>query len=119
MTLEEIEYYGGNEISLSRVDIRGVWSLSLDLRAETGGPAGADETRWVKPGTFALSVFEPSHGDHPVGEIRIWFGGRELYIVGHLTGRPGVVEVTPDHLSSAIKDDGYRAQVLRWLGVAA
>jgi len=40
-------------------------------------------------------------------------------IVGHLTGRPDVVEVTPDHIAPMLSDDGYRLTVLSWLGIAA
>lgn len=102
-----------------RVDISGVPSASVDLRAETGGQT-PDETKLVPPGTFTLSVFGAVGDYRPVGEIRLMVRGVEVRLVGALTGRPDVLEVTPDHLAACFRDpDGYRRQLVQWLGIAA
>lgn len=117
--MTELRYYAGDDVSLDRMDIRNMPALSIDLRAETGATGVRDESCVMPPGMFTLSVFKPTPGEYPVGEVRIWFEGREVRVVGHLTGRPGVAEVTPDHLAACIKDPTYRSSIRQWLGVAA
>jgi hypothetical protein len=104
-----------------RIDIRGCACLSVDLRAETGGRVDADATRLVQlPHAFTLSVFgDVGDGEQPVGEILCIVEGVEVAIVGHLTGRPGVREVTPDHLSACLNDPEYRRKIAVWAGIAA
>lgn len=117
-----IEYYGGRHVRLDRVDIRAMPSLSVDLRAQTGHPQmPPDETRVMPAGVFTLSVCGQLPGEYPVGEIRIWYSpaNREVRIVGHLTGRQDVMELTPDHLMASQQDPAYRAHILKWLGIAA
>lgn len=111
-----LAYYGGSDVTFDRLDIRNQPSLSVDLRAETGAVSVQDESREVPPGTFALSVCNRLDNGMPIGEIRIWLGDREVSIVGALTGRPGVVEVTPDHLQAALTNPQYRQQMLVWMG---
>lgn len=110
--------HGYGAVDWTRGDISRIPALSIDLRAETGAPrsvAPRDETHLAPAGAFGLAVCGGS--SPPIGEIRIWFGGREIRIVGALTGRPGLLEVTPDHLATAMRDDGYRGQMLAWLGL--
>ena len=112
--MRDLAYYGCEDVIIDRKDIREVSCLSIDLRAETGAGLVTDETRIVPPGTFTLSVCGSPEGEPPIGEIRIWFEGGELSIVGHLTERLGIRELTPDHLRSML-DRTYQAQILRWL----
>lgn len=118
--IELLARYGGTHVSLDRRDIRMMPALSVDLRAVTSGRPYPDETAMMPPGTFALSVcgWEPDSGIDPIGEIRVIFHGREVRIVGALTGRPGVVEVTPDHIA-ACGGGEYHARMLEWLRAAA
>lgn len=102
-------------VGLDRVDITDQECTSFDLREMTGGPTGPNETQEIQPGVFRLSVFKPKSGELPVGEIRVWHDGREISIVGHLTGRPGVVEVTPDHFMAAENDPEYANQLREWI----
>lgn len=109
-------------VNPARVDVRGRECETLDLRVITGGdPASLDETRTWGPGEhpFVLSVFGPAHpGAVPVAEVLCMIGGVEVSIVGHLTGRPGVREITPDLVAAARQDpDGYRRQLAGWLGL--
>lgn len=104
----------------TRYDISKLRCLSLDLRPLTGG-AQTDESGISEPGTFKLSVHgvpDPATGLY-VGEIVCVLNGRDIRIVGALTGRPGIIEVTPDHVEAAFRDDAYRRQVQAWLGIAA
>ena len=113
--------YGGNNVSLDRRDIRDLPSLSVDLRAETGAPGRiVDESAILPPGAFTLSVCGWEAGEHPIGEIRMWYAParREIRIVGHLTGRDGMTEITPDHMMAMEKDPEYRRSILEWLGVS-
>lgn len=112
-----MERYG--RLNLTRADVRAAACMSIDLRTETGARGVRDETRLHPVGVFSLSVFEPINGEPPVGEVRCMVGGREVAIVGALTGRPGVVEVTPDHLVAATRDPAYRSQIGRWIGLLA
>ena len=103
-------------IEIDRRDIRGVSALSIDLRSMTStGVEFPDETQLCDPGVFVLSVFWSGDGTPPVGEIRIMQDGIEVSVVGHLTDREGVVEVTPDHLSACRDDNSYRQSVLGWI----
>ena len=113
-----IDHYAGVDVTFDRIDIRAQQSLSVDMRAETGAGNLADETQVMGAGVFSLSVCNQLRQGIPIGEIRMWFGGREIRVVGALTGREGVMEVTPDHLAACIKDPDYRKQVLEWLGVS-
>lgn len=116
-----IEYYAGPDVTLDRADIREVASLSVDMRALTGMPNPPDdETQLMPAGTFTLSVCGPQlPGEVPIGEIRFWYGDKEVRVVGHLTGRPGIAELTPDHLLAMEQDSTYRQSMLKWLGLAA
>ena len=108
------------EIPPDRIDVRGRACMSLDLRRETGAPVGtSDESRVVPPGVFTLSVFGPIGDSMPIGEIRCMINGVEVRIVGHLTGREGLFEITPDHIAAAMNDNEYRLSILGWLGIAA
>ena len=105
------------DVALDRRDIRTSQALSIDVRAITGGIVLPDETRLVEPGTFTLSVIAPS-GTWPVGEIRFMVDGIEVSLVGHQTGRPGLREITPDHVIAA-RNPRYADELRRWLGVFA
>lgn len=111
--------YAADDVAFPGVDITAVASLSIDLRAECGAGKVPDETVICPPGTFSRSVCAPLPGAHPIGEIRIWLGGREVRIVGALTGRPGVLELTPEHLAAAEGSADYRAQLLGALGFSS
>ena len=102
-------------IDISRSDIRKMDCWSLDLRDVTGG-SEPDETRLCDPGQFLLSVCSLEKDETPIGEIRIMWRGGELSIVGHPTGREGVVEITPEHLAAAMDDSGYRSSLVTWIG---
>ena len=107
-------------ISRTRFDISSLRALSLDLRRLTGSGL-PDESGICEPGTFGLSVHgiaDPETGLY-VGEIVCILGGKEVRIVGALTGRHGVIEVTPDHIEASLRDDEYRKQIAGWLGIAA
>lgn len=93
-----------------------VYALSLDLRGRTGDNP-QDETGWLHPGTVRRTVFPTAPGMLPVGEVRILVRGQEVRIVGELTGRPGVQEITPDHLRACLTDTAYRATIQQWLGI--
>tara|TARA_Y100000034_G_scaffold116391_1_gene154649 strand:+ start:482 stop:823 length:342 start_codon:yes stop_codon:yes gene_type:complete len=108
------------DIPPDRVDIRGIPSLSVDLRRETGADRSiSDETRVMPPGVFTLSVFGVVGSEVPIGEIRCMVKGIEVSIVGHLTGRPDVLEVTPDHIVAMLGDNEYRLSIISWLGISA
>lgn len=95
-----IERFAGvrGDVTWDRVDIRRTPALSVDLRTVTGGPLGLDSVSMTPPGVFLLSVCKPLGQEPPIGEILIWAQGRTVHVVGALTGRPGLVEVTPDQL---------------------
>lgn len=105
------------DIDLSRGDITKLKSWSLDLRDLTGDNR-TDESRLCAAGDFRLSVCGFSGTETPIGEIRIDFQGIELSVVGHPTGRVGVIEVTPEHLVAAL-DSTYRATLLAWIEESA
>lgn len=112
--ISTLSRYG--DVELDRIDITEKRCTSIDLRTATGGPDDLpDETKEVDPGVFRLSVFKPKPGEIPVGEIRVWWSGREISIVGHLTNRPGVLEITPDHLTAAESDEEYQKQLRHWV----
>jgi len=74
-----------------------------------------DETRLCAPGDFREAVFSDDQDEIPIGEIRIIIDGVEMSVVGHLTERPDVVEMTTAHLAAARKDDNYRQVLTHWL----
>lgn len=107
------------------VDVAQAECTSWDLRAITGAQGVPDESCTYAPGThpFTRSVHAPA-GFTPTAEIRFMMphasGLREVRLVGALTGREGVVEVTPSHLSAAMADpDGYLQTMRQWLGLIA
>ena len=103
-------------VELDRVDISTQVCSSVDLRRATGAPSDTpDETCEVLPGVFVLSVFKPQPGKLAVGEIRIWHAGKEVRVVGQLTKRAGIVEVTPGMLASVDDDSDYADQLRSWL----
>lgn len=104
------------QIPLTRVDVRGVDVLSVDLRAETGAFGTPNASGVVRaPHSFVLSVFAPTQGEPPVAEVLIWWQGRAVAVVGHLTGREGIREVTPDHLLAAIGEAPYADALRKFL----
>lgn len=105
---DPVSRYG--RVAIAREDIRGMACLSIDLRAETGGNQ-PDESGIVPQGTFVLSVIA-AKGEVPIGEIRFMYKGQELSLVGHLTGREGVNEITPD----LFEDPAYLEALKAWLG---
>jgi hypothetical protein len=116
MFAEVMARYGAH--ALDRIDVSGVSCMSIDLRAETGGPPGPDETCLMPAGTFRLSLYGPAADEPPVGEVRIWLRSREVRIVGCLTGRPGVIEIPPDTLEAAMQDPRYRRLLREWVEAA-
>ena len=110
-----LKHYGGTDVPLDHIDISGMASMSVDCRLATGAPLGTpDLTQLMPVGAFALSVCGKLADDVPLGEIRIWLDGREVSIVGKLTGRAGVREITVAHLLGC-EDEAYRQQILGWL----
>lgn len=103
------------DLRIDRQDIRDQPALSLDMRSLTSDHPIDGDDRMMPPGTFTLSLFAAEEGDVPVGEIRLILKGVEVSLVGHLTGRTGVVEVTPEHLTAAASDDGYRGTLVGWI----
>lgn len=107
------------------VDVRGQECVSWDLRAMTGAQDAPDESCTYAPGTHPFTRSVHAAAGFPLtAEIRFMLptqgGLKEIRLVGALTGRSGVVEVTPDHLSAALKDPTtYLAQMQHWLGVLA
>ena len=110
------------DIPLDRYDVRKRTVATLDLRVETGAdPATPDTTReWPVGHPFTLSVFGrvPEDDGPVVAEILCVMDGAEVSIVGALTGRQGVREITPDH-ALACTDPAYQRSLALWLGVAA
>ena len=90
-------------------------SLVVDLRPLTH-PGHVDESRVAPAGEFLKSVHGVPDGDTGllVGEIICTVGGREIRIVGELTGRAALTEVTPAHLAAATHP-AYRDQMTKWL----
>ena len=110
--------YGSIPVSDDPEDVSGVWTWSLDLRQETGGPGAVslpDESCWAPPGTFTLPVFPTMPGHMPVGELRVILNGKDVRIVGARTERTGVVEVTASEVQAMIKNPGYAATMRAWL----
>lgn len=104
------------KVEPDRVDISEQVCSSIDMRRSTGAPTDTpDETCEVLPGVFVLSVFKPQPGKLPVGEIRIWHAGKEVRVVGKLTHRPGVIEVTPGMLEASEGDAGYGNHLRDWI----
>jgi len=106
------------DIPIGRADVREQECASVDLRRVTGGVPTLDESKVCPPGTFTLSLFGVVPGEMPVGEVRLLIDGAEVALVGHLTGRPNVTEITPDHLT-ACNEDGYRRALLGFIKGAA
>ena len=108
--------YGGTDVPLDAIDISDIAALSVDCRLATGAPLGTpDQTQVLPVGAFSLSVCGKLADDVPLGEVRIWLDGREVSIVGKLTGRQGVTEITPAHLLACADDEAYRKQIMSWL----
>ena len=104
------------DLKIDRQDIRDRPALSLDMRSLTNeGPPETPDDKMLPAGTFTLSLFAAEEGDVPVGEIRLMLNGVEVSLVGHLTGREGIVEVTPEHLTAAAADAGYRGTLVAWI----
>jgi hypothetical protein len=110
--------YGSIPVSPVAEDVSSVWTYSLDMRRETGGPAFArlpDESKWAEPGTFTRAVFPTLPGHYPTGEVLMVLNGQEVRLVGARTGRDGVVEVTADEVRIMRKNPAYAAQMRGWL----
>ena len=105
-------------IDFGTADVAAVPCWSLDLRQQTGGQQ-PDESGVVPAGIFKRALFGSTPGEHPTGEIRMIVNGREIALVGELTGRAGVVEMTPQMLWAADQDNTYRAQWRAYLGMEA
>ena len=110
---DALKRYGG--IPLDRIDVRERTVAVIDLRAETGAFGTPNANQIVpSPHAYTLSVFGVAPGEMPVGEVRMWWRGVEIALVGHVTGRGVVHELTPDHLLAAIQDEtGVYADQLR------
>ena len=104
------------EVPLDRIDIRGQQCLSLDFRAQTGGNC-TDETKVIAPPhRFTVSVFgRTGEYDMYTGEVRFILHGREFALVGDLTGREGIMEVTPAHVRGMVEDPNFVAQMRQWV----
>jgi len=111
--IREIETRYG-DINITRRDVKDRECWSLDFRGATGG-SDPDETRLCEPGTFIASVVDFVDGETPVGEIRILWQGKEIVVVGAMTGREGIAEITPDHLIGAAQDTEYQDSLIEWL----
>lgn len=110
--------YGSIPVSAEPEDVSSVWTYSLDLRRETGGPAFAnlpDESNWAQPGTFARPVLPTLPGHYTIGEIRLIIEGQEVRLVGVRTQREDVVEVTAEEVRAMRKDSAYAVQMRAWL----
>lgn len=128
MNVRKTEY---GDFPIGREDIREQQCCTLDLRRQTGGPDWREhqaEDRVHEPGhSFELSVFATPGSDLgfgemrdvPVGEVMIVHQGHPVSIVGALTGRPGVVELTPDHLRGARSNGEYRRTIIAYIGATA
>jgi hypothetical protein len=116
---DPLKAYG--HIPRDRIEVSKLAVMSVDLRAETGCPHVTQDESIVlePPHPFVLSVLGPTDGEHPIAEIRFWFSGREVVLVGQLTQRQAIFEVTPDILVAARDDEGYLTQLRNWLGLAA
>lgn len=110
------DFYGS--IPWGSDDITHRPALVLDFTAETGAPAHrAPAPPTIAPaGTFTRSCWSTPPDDYPVAEVIIWYKGGPLSIVGALTGRPGVREMTSEMLKAAIDSASYRGQIVSWLG---
>ena len=102
------------DIDLTRQDISGMRCWSMDMRDVCGGKA-SDESKLVSSGVFRLSVCGFADGEIPIGEIRIIWKGLEVSVVGHPTGREGIVEITPEHLLAASEQAEYMQTLLAWI----
>lgn len=110
--------YGSIPVSAAAEDVSSVWTWSLDMRRETGGPAFAtlpDESAWVQPGVFTRAVYPTCPGHYPIGEVRIILNGQEVRLVGARTDRDDVTEVTAEEVRAMRKDPRYAAQMRTWL----
>ena len=107
---------------IGRDDIRERPCCTIDLRRETGGwewrDHNGEDIDHPAGHPFQLSVFATGDGV-PVAEVLMIYDGQEVSIVGHPTGRPGVMEVTPDHLRGAMGDAQYRATLVAYIGGAS
>jgi hypothetical protein len=116
---DRLKFYGRVPIE-NRVDIVGRKCVSLDLRATTGGHTVEQDAWIIPPHPFRVSVFGETPDEPPTAEVRFMIGDREYALVGALTGREGVNEVTPEHLlTAAIADEEYAAQLRAWGGPVA
>jgi hypothetical protein len=108
-----LKYYG--EIDPTRRDIRGQKCLSIDLRRLTGyGATLPDETQeYDVDHPFTLTVWG---SEDNVAEVRMYVGTQEVRLVGQLTGRPNLREVTPGHLAAMVQDPAYSATLRAWVG---
>lgn len=106
--------YGG--VRYSTRDVSREVTLSVDLRAETGGPL-LDETRVVPAGVFRRALAEQASGPS-IAEVRIWLYGQEMRLVAEYTGRPGLREITPEVVRRAASDPAFREQLVQQVAVA-
>ena len=103
------------DLTTMRVDLTERQSWSHDLRAMTGDNDHPDESRMLEPGEVTLSVAGVQPGKLPVGEVRIMVDNHEVRIVGALTGREGVTEVTPEHIAGCETDEAFRLSILGYV----
>ena len=99
----------------TQYDISALDALVVDLRGMSGSRA-PDLSRKVQPGTFRLSVPDAESGLY-VGEVICEMNGIEVHIVGARTGRPDIVEMTPEEIYGAWRQDGYAEKLRGWLGL--
>lgn len=88
-----------------------VWWV-LDCRRDT-------DPRWTGPdetGPVSAEGYEQPfsvRADHTVAEIILRLGGRDVHLVGAVTGRE-VLELTLEQLTTAATDEGYRRALQDW-----
>jgi hypothetical protein len=108
---QRLKHYGFVPLS-DRIDISNVQCLSIDFRLETGGSAPDASCAYSPPHPFRYAIFVVA-ADY-TAEIRFMIGAKEFALVGAFTGRAGVNELTPEHLSAAIADEKYAAVLREW-----
>lgn len=95
-----------------RTNIKNKTCVSLDLRSRTAGDVSIkDETTTHASGDHAFSTSVFSN----VAEIKIRYGKIDISLVGELTTRDGVLEITPEHIAAAMSDHTYRDQLVEWI----
>ena len=97
--------------SRTPLDIRGSSCVTIDLTGKGKLVTEHDPLDHK----FEIAIDSVAGVSLPVAEILMFVGTKQVSIVGKLTKRTDVLELSMDIIEAAGKDDKYRAEILEWI----